>query len=243
MTKGYKNEYDFAKAINNKKYSDLKNPLKNFVKFIFDDVKNEDILKCKRYGTYDKADVYIELNGERKNISIKSGQRVSVHAEIISSFTEYLKKIHINKTIIDYLLLYHYGDYTLDGKGKVRLTAKELKIIYEKEINLFNKYVNHKNIIRKIIIRCLFEGTSKENIADYIYYGTVQDGVYASREEITKYLCNANVKNIPAPHFSLLIYQNWNRNIVDNKKLESHRYYCQFKWPSILEDLQNIRNK
>ena len=90
------------------------------------------------------------------------------------------------------------------------------------------------------ILRCLFEGINKKNIADYIYYGSTVEGVYASKDEIIKYMCNNMANEIIAPHFSYLIYQNWNRNIVYNIKLESHRYYCQLKWPSISEDLKKI---
>lgn len=243
MTKGYKNECDFADSINNKRYCDLCDNMKEFIKFIFNDIKDDDVLECKRYCSYDKADVYIKLNNVIKNISIKSGLRVSVHAEKIDSFVKYLKTMNIKEDIIKYLLLYHYGDFTLNGTGSVRVPAKELKEKYEREIKIFNKYVNYKNIIKKVIIRCLFEGTTKKNIVDYIYYGYVPNGIYASKEEVIDYLCNNRAPEIIAPHFSYLIYQNWNRNITYNPKLESHRYYCQFKWPSIEEDLQNIRSK
>ena len=242
MTNGYKNECNLAKAINSKKYCNLCDNLKGFVKFIFNDVKENDILYCKRYRTYDKADLYIKLNDQIKNISVKSGYRVSVHAEKINSFVSFLKRININENIIDYLLLYHYGDNTLDGNGSTRLPAKELKELYSKEIKIFNKYMNHRNIIKKIVIRCLFGGTTEKNTADYIYYGSLEDGLYASKDEIIEYFCNNKTPEILAPHISYLIYQNWNRNLGYNKKLESHRYYCQFKWPSIEADLQKIRN-
>lgn len=241
MTNGYKNEWAFAEYVNNKRYCDLNNHIQKFIKFIFCDIKEDDILVCKRYKTNDKADVYIKLHDEIKNISIKSGLRVSVHAEQINSFVSFLKTININKSIVNYLLLYHYGDFSFDGTGSIRISAKELKEKYKNEIKIFNKYVNHKNIIKKITLRCLFEGNTGKNFADFIYYGNVIDGLYASREELIDYFCNNKAKDIIAPHFSLLIYQNWNRNIIYNPKLESHRYYCQFKWPSIREDLETIR--
>lgn len=243
MTKGYQNECNFVDAINNKKYCDLNNNIKKFIKFIFENIKDDDILECKRYRTFDKADVYIKLNGVIKNISLKSGIRVSVHAEKIETFIDFLREIHINEKIINILLLYHYGDFTTNGTGCVRLSAKELKARYEKEIKIFNKYINHKNIIKKIIIRCIFDGTSRKNTTDYIYYGDIENGIYASKDETINYFCNSKAFEIITPHFSYLVYQNWNRNIVYNTKLESHRYYCQFKWPTILDDLQKIRNK
>ena len=243
MTNGYQNEVNFAAEINKKKYCDLNDNMKNFIKFIFNDVKNDDVLECKRYKAKCKADVYIKLNNVIKRISIKSGMRVSVHAEPINDFILFLKSINISNNILKYLLLYHYGDFTTDGSGNVRLSASELKERYENEIRIFNKYVNYRNIIKKVIIRCLFNGKSNINTADYIYYGYVPNGIYASREEIIDYFCNNIVSTIKAPHFSYLIYQNWNRNIIYNTKIESHRYYSQFKWPTIEEDLIKIRNK
>ena len=68
-----------------KKYCDLNNNIKKFIKFIFENIKDDDIFECKRYRTFDKADVYIKLNGVIKNISLKSGIRVSVHAEKIET--------------------------------------------------------------------------------------------------------------------------------------------------------------
>jgi len=242
VTEGYKNECDFVKYINNKKYSDLNNNLKGFIKFIFNDVKDNTILICKRYKTRDKSDIFIKTNNVTKNISIKSGMRVSVHAEPVSSFIDFLIKMNFRKSIIENLLLYHYGDFTLDGTGKIRLSAFELKDRYKDEIKIMNNYFNHKNIIKKIALRCIFEGTSKKNQADYIYYGSPKNGIYASKEEIIDYFCSHKYKEIKSPHFSGLTYQNWNRNIVYNLKLESHRYYCQFKWPTIIEDIKKIRS-
>ena len=241
MTNGYKNECDFAKAINKKKFWDLNNNIKEFIKFIFNDVNDLDVLECKRYRTNDKADVYVKLKNEIKNISIKSGIRVSVHAEKIDSFVAFLRRIRISENIINYLLIYHFGDYTIDGTGSIRIPAKELKIKYEKEIKIINKYLNHNNIIKIIAQRCLFEGKNNYNSAEYIYYGDVENGIYASKNEIIDYFYKNKSLEIVTPHISSLIYQNWNRNILYNKKLESHRYYCQFKWPTIENDLQMIR--
>jgi len=241
MTNGYKNECEFAKSINNKKYCDLNDNLKRFIKFIFNDVKDNDILKCKRYKTRDKADVFIRLNNITRNISIKSGIGVSVHEEPINSFIDFLREMNFRKSIIEYLLLYHYGDLTIDGSGETRLFASDLKEKYEEEIKIMNKYFNHKNIIKSFVIRCLFEGTNCKNKADYIYYGNPLDGVYASKEELINYFCNNKASEIKSPHFSCITYQNWNRNIARNPKLESHRYYCQFKWPTIIDDLKKIR--
>ena len=242
MNKGIANEYVIIKAINNKKYLKLNDNLKSFIKFIFPDIKDNDILECKKIKTLDKADIYIKHNNIIKNISIKSGNRVSVHSENVKQFITFLKRININEAIIDYLLLYHYGDDTTNGSGKKRMSAEELKIKYEREIRIFNKYVNYKNIIKKIINRCLFEGTSEENIADYVYYGNSQHGIYASKEEIIDYMCNNRFIELNPPHFSALIYQNLNRNLVLNPRLETHRYYCQLKWPSIAEILNKIRS-
>ena len=243
MTQGYQNEVDFANEINGKEYCNLNNNMKKFIKLIFNDIKENDILECKRYKMKCKADVYIKLNGIIKNISIKSGIRVSVHAEPINDFVMFLKEIKISDNIINYLLLYHYGDFTINGSGNVRLPASEIKEKYQREIQIFNKYVNYKNIIKKVITRCLFNGASGEKTADYIYYGYVPNGIYASKDEIINYFCNNRALEIITPHFSYLVYQNWNRNIVYNPKLESHRYYCQFKWPTIEVDLKKIRDE
>ena len=243
MNKGIKKEFEFVNYINNKKINELNENMKGFLKFIFDNIEEEDIIKCEKIMSKDKSDVKITYKDESKCVSLKSGNGVSVHTESINHFVVFLKNININEKIINYFLLYFYGDSTINGCGQVRFSAEEAIDRYKKEISIFNKYVNHNNIIVSFSRRVLFEGLERNNCADYIYYGDVVNGLWASKEEIINYLISNKCMDIITPHFSCLTCQNWCRNIVYNKKMESHRYYIQVKWHSIKTDLKKIRDK
>lgn len=241
MNKGIKKEEEFAQYLNGKKYKELNDNLKCFIKFIYKDIDEDGLIKCEKLKTKDKTDVIINYNSISKNISLKSGKGVSIHVESIISFVAFLKNIRINENIINYYLKYHYGDDSLNGSGKVRFSAEEAKTRYEKEILVFNKYVNHNNIIIKAVNRFLFDGVTGDNRADYIYYGDINNGIWCSKNEIINYFVKNKSMDLIAPHFSGLTIQNWCRNIVYNKRMESHREYIQIKWFNIVDDITKIR--
>lgn len=243
MNAGKKVELDFVKFINYKKYSDLNPNLKEFIKFLFNNIKDEDILQCKRLNTLGKSDIKIKLKDMIKYISIKSGSQNSVHTEKLETFITFLRQIGIKEEILSILLLYHFGDGTKDGTGKIRWSAEEAKLKYTKEIKKFNQFINNHYCLEKLINRILFEGTSNKIVANVIYYGDIKYGVWAEKEELLKYFLKNKCFYINTPHFSSLTYQNWCRNIYFNRKSEEHRYYIQIKWFSILSDISKIRTQ
>lgn len=184
------------------------------------------------------------MDDKTKYISVKTGAQNSVHGEKLNGFIDFLHELHINKDVINYLLLYHFGDNTLDGSGNVRLTVDEIKLKYNMEIKRFNKYVSYNNILEKILNRFLFDGTTNNKYkADIIYYGNINYGIWGTKSEIIKYLVYNKCHYMKSIHFSSLTYQNWCRNINKYKKLEKHRYCIQIKWFSVVSDLQKIRKE
>lgn len=243
LNTGTKVELDFVKFINYKKYSDLNSNLRSFIKILFNNIEGEDILQCKRLNTKGKADIIIKLNNSVKYVSIKSGSQNSVHTEKLETFIVFLKKLGVKEEIIKILLLYHFGDGTYDGTGKIRWSAEESKLKYSREIKKFSRYINNHNNFKEIINRILFTGTNIKIVVDAIYYGDVSCGVWCKREELVKYFIKNKCYYISTPHFSSLTYQTWCRNINLNRKSEEHRYYVQIKWFSILSDIIKIRKQ
>lgn len=244
MNKGKQFENMFINEINNKQYINLNNNLKGFIKYLFNNVNDKDIIFCENINNHQKADVSITVNKVTKYVSIKTGYENSVHVEKINDFIDYLKSINISSYRINDLLLYHYGDETFNGSGVKRLSAEEAKLKYQKEIYLFNKHINYSANLKNIIDRFLFKGTNENNIlTDAIYYGNIDIGIWASRDEILNYFNNHKSMYMKTPHFSSLTYQNWCRNKNFSSKSESHRYYIQIKWFSILSDMKKIREE
>lgn len=244
MNRGILNEKDLIKHLNGKRYCELNENLKKFIKFIFDYVNDYDFIYAGKINNLYKADIFVRVRDNEKYISVKIGSENSVHVEKLESFISFLENNYVNKSIINYLKLYHYGDDSLDGKGEYRFSAEESKIKYRSEIFKFNKYINHNNLLIALIDRFLFLGTNDKNKnVDFIYYGDVNYGIWASRMEIINYFIKNKCHHMRTIHFSSLTYQNWCRNINRNTNSELRRNYIQIKWFSIVSDLQKIRNK
>lgn len=240
---GLHNEQQIINNLDGKHYYQLSDNLKIFLKYLYSDIKDDDKIIAKKVNNLYKSDISIIVNGKEKYVSIKSGSENSIHLEKLDTFIGFLQSIKVNETIINYLRLYHYGDDTYDGSGFKRYSAEQAKNKYYKEIMIFNKYISHDNLLKKIIERFLFSGLKEDKKVDCIYYGNEQYGVYATKNEIMKWLVNNKCYHIRTIHFSSLTFQNWCRNVNYNKKSESHRDYIQIKWFSIVSDLEKIRNK
>lgn len=240
MNSGSKLELDFVKNINKKKFCELSSNFKSFILFLFNEVKDDDLINCTRINSHGKVDLIIKLNDKSKNISIKTGSQNSVHTEKIETFVDFLRKIDVKEEMIEYLLLYHFGDGTTDGSGNKRLNAEELKLKYRFEIRKFNYYINKHVNLSKIIDRVLFSGLHSNKSVDVLYYGNIEYGVWCSKESVIKYFTNHQCFYMDTPHFSSLTFQNWCRNLNKNEKMESHRYYIQIKWFTILSDINKI---
>ncbi len=242
MNNGIKNEIEIVKYLNGKRFKELNDNMKCFISFLFKEIIDDDILYATKINGKYKADIIISINDTQKYISIKVGSENSIHIEKLEYFINFLKSLNINDDIINYLKLYHYGDGTVDGTGTTRLNAEETKTCYYNEISKFNKYISYNNILSKILHRFLFDGVNSDLISvDAIYYGNIKYGIWASKNEILKYLLENKSYYMKTIHFSKLTYQNWCRNINRNRKSESHRDYLQIKWFSLASDLQKIR--
>ena len=240
---GFINENNLIYALNGKKFKDLNENLKNFTKFLFNNINyNNQIFAYEgKYGQ--KPDLVVQVNGISKNISVKIGSGNSVHQENISLFTNFLNYIGISQQLIFELLKYHWGDDTLNGTGKTRVSSKEYKQKHPKEIELLNTEINKKEYLNKFVNRFLFQGKSSEyDIVDTLYYGNCELGHWASRDEIINYINSENF-NSDAIHFGPLNYQVWNRCLNFNPNTENRRQVMQIKWPNLLQDLLNIERK
>ena len=234
---GYKNEYDFVLALNNKKVSEL-NPLFNSLIYgIFNNIDGNQIVKAWRNHYNQKTDVLIKINNVIKGISIKLGSRNSIHVEHIDSFIKYLKKNNISNEIINSFQKFHYADGTNDNTGIKRITAEEYKINHQQEIDNINKHFMNKELLINAIDRFVLKGNnSKYNILAIIL-GEPNNFVWLKKEDIIKILLSHIDSYCSSPHFSDLVCQPMNRCINYNLKYEKYRNYIQIKWYRLFDDI------
>ncbi len=241
LNTGFVNEKDLVDALNNKSYTDLNANLQHFCLDIFNNKLDTTPLIVSKISGNSKPDIMITHKNVTKYISIKKGSGNSVHQEKIDVFTKYLESIGVSKSNINNLLLFHYGDDTINDTGKIRYDARECAEKYTKQIEALNNELNGKEILTKILDRILFTGNVENgHTVDYIYHGDLNNGLWASRDEIYKYfLSNKFISK--TVHFASLTYQVWGRNEKREALHPERRYVMQVKWSQILIDLKNIR--
>ena len=240
---GFQNEVKLISSLHNKSFQQLNDNLKKFILFLFPQVKRNDKIKCYCGKAGQKPDIIIEINNEKKLVSVKNGSGNSVHQEDISVFMDFLKSLGVSKETRMELLKFHWADGTLDGSGKKRVSSVKYKSEHKKEIDLINSELNKKELLTKIINRVLFKGRCEDfEEACAIYYGDEKEGHWATREEIIKYILNSK-PNLKSVHFGPLTYQIWNRCLNFNPKTEIRRNTMQVKWSSIERDLLNIEKE
>lgn len=240
---GFDNETLLMEALNNKRYNELNQNLKDAITFISEKPINDNtLIQAYKVGGVNKTDLVIEFNSEHYNLSIKKGTGNSVHQEKVDDFILFLQKEYgISNELNEDILYFIWGDGTLDGTGAVadRLSAAQFKRKYpEKVENIKNFFHEHK---KELIKRFLIKGLKSESSPDYMYYGTPEEGIVVNANDALEWLSDdANEKTGTPLPIGRLTFQAWNRNINGGNKSEKKRGVIQLKWGSVGQDLKTI---
>lgn len=238
MEKGFQNEFDFINYLNKNTFEETNIIMQEFLKTLFPNISKKDTITAYKYGKYAKVDIVIVVNGVKKGISIKSGNKNSVHLEKIEQFIDFLCKFNFSKE--DLLLRYLYADGTNNNTGTIRQTTNEYNETHCNEIKDINFELNKikKELIKRFLIK---SDINYEVIVDAFILGTVNDFLWATADEVLDYLCKAQLES-SSVHISSLFIQNWNKNLKYNLKYEHCRNYIQVKWYSLFDDIIQIMN-
>lgn len=240
MNDGFINEKELREYINSNSYDNYNRNIKDFLSFVFEDDFNANLpfFAEKKHGQV-KPDLVITHNGIKKLISIKKGSGNSVHQEKIDVFFPFVENLFDTENL-NYLKKFHYGDGTINDSGSIRYGANECKKIYSTEISKLNRIFNEWDKLIIFLDRFLFVGNVSSATVDIVYHGTIDEGLWATKDEILNYIKNSHFP-LNALHFGPLTYQVWGRN---EKRMAVHpdrRYIMQVKWGSITKDLKEIR--
>ncbi len=242
MNDGFKNEKELENYISNNLYNQYNKNIKDFLSFIFKENLNPNLpFYAKKISGQVKPDIYICHNNIKKYVSIKKGSGNSVHQEKIEIFFPFFCSL-LNKKYEEALKKFHYGDDTINDSGSIRFSATECKKRYKTDIDFLNKKLNEWCILKFFLDRFLFLGNIGNISVDFIYYGTIEKGCWASKEEIICYIKN-EFFSINGIHFGPLTYQVWGRNENKTAKHPDRRYIMQIKWGSLEKDLIKIRKQ
>ena len=246
MNYGYQNEKDYVELFNNKYLYELDENSKRFLKELFDGIiDNDEKLKSWKNKVVQKTDIFIRYKNHIKNISIKCGNNNSIHHEQIQEFKMYLEKMGIQYNIVNKYVGYHYG-YMKDKEGNIDfsklLSSEEYKKLYQKEINIFNKYINKTRIVIDMIDRFLVRGRNSDYDIDALICGTTDDYVWIMKDDIYDLILSKRCLELTSPHIACMTIGPKKRNLDGTSKNIKDRYIVCIRWNFIKEDIIKFKN-
>lgn len=239
--KGYQNESLIAEALNGKTFSELNHNLQSMIKDLFG-YPDDSTIECAQFEGPYKPDIYIKYKGETKYVSIKSGRANMVHGENIRDFILFLRSIGVSKQTQKTLLLFHFGDGTMDGTGEKRMDYINVSTWLEKLIPDANYELNRDHaLINKFIQRVMFQGideTAQE--AGYIYFGSPEYGQIVSKRQIFAYSNSRSWQHFNCLHIGPIFFKPHARYSKGKIKSVVMREKVDCYWPNFAEDLDRI---
>lgn len=239
MNNGIKNEEKIVISYDGKKVKALSMFQKQVIKRLFGNVNDNDVVYSGLCHRISKGDVYLQINNEIKYLSIKSGNTDSMHFESIVSFILFFRKLGVSEKTQKILLLFHYGDGTLDGTGSRRMLFEELYIKYKYLIEFASKELNSKEIVSKCLDRFVIKGTENSKVpVDYFYYGDDNYGVLCSSQDLKRFVLSRNYDHYKTLHVGPMSFQPYLRDVNGISRHQYKRNIVQVKWHYFLTDLQ-----
>lgn len=216
-------------SLNNHRFEDLSSNFKRFIKYIYDDIKDDDLILCRGVNGR-KVDCVISVNKVEKYISIKDGDIVCAYRDRVVSLILFLYSVGASKDCLLSILRYHYADGTYDGSGGYADSLGQLlKIDFEKEINIVNEEFKDQEKHGKVLEEFIFTEKSGRRV-DYFYYGDSRCGIFAQTDELKYQILNNKDKyrhdfmRIGAFNFIAL-----KRNQPFNYCMDYRKHYCVLK--------------
>ncbi len=239
---GKQNEIDFVKYINNKKVGELNLLVVDMIEELFNDVNSNDIAYSWLNEKPQKTDFFIKINNVIKRISLKFGDKNSVHVEPISEFINFLIVNNIERDIVIKYLKYHYADGSTNGSGKKRLSVVEYKNNYQTEIDEINDAFNNNEFIKRVISRFVIKGRNDDNDIDALIYGSIDDFFYLTKNDIYDIIFDRKNIYSSGVHIGPLFIQPQSRNLQGNPQFERCRFCVQVKWFNLCDHIIEHRN-
>lgn len=242
---GTQNEDDFVYEIHNKKFKDLSKNLQFFVQYLFSHVKDNDVLQCFKTEDYIKPDICIQWKDQRAFVSLKFGVSDTIHGESLESFNNFLRTLGVEERVIRTILLFAYGDGTIDGTGSTRKNGLQIRYELRDEIEYLNKKLNEsKELVKAVVNRLMFAGVDPMAYkANYLYHGNIEYGDFISKNQVMKHIDCKNWDFMDCPHIGPIVFRPHARYSDKTIKNDKFRHELKFTWPNLLSDIRYISKR
>lgn len=231
--------------LHNKHYRDLSNNLRNLVRALYRDVQEDDLILCQKTEGYIKPDFYLECQGQRKYVSMKSGSATCLHEEYVDAFVAFLDSLGISKETQETILLYHFGDGTTDGSAPERIEYTTLRVMLNERIKRANLELNRdKATVKKILERCIYVGTMENAVhIDGIYFGDYEYGNIATLRQLDKHFYVRDWKWVNNLHVGPLQLRPHARYYGKEIKSAKRRRCLEAYWANLGNDIAFIAKR
>lgn len=243
---GFENQDKLITIIDGSRICDLPLAVKNIVTSMFPDAATSEFVRAMKLNKADtKARIAIEVNGERKNLSVFMGSGNAVHQETLKNFLEFCKKeLQMEAVEETSLLKIMYGDGTVTGQSEAADRLKntaEVKKNYVRDVRIAQEFFdkNKKDLVERFLVYGK-AGKEKNVKSDYIYYGTDVAGKILPYPTVVEYIINQEGSESALLSVGSLTSQPWNRNPEAKANLESRRHSIQIKWGGMKRDIAEI---
>lgn len=237
-------EDEFAIALENKKYEELSPNLKTFIRDIFGAVNRDDFIHCQRLAMKIKPDIMVSIGETKKYVSLKSGGATILHCENIKTIVLFLRALGLSTKSQKTLLLWHYGDGTMDGSGKDedrRDYHETIEWIGREMWDLNHELIASKELVIQMIDRAIFLGVNKEaEKAEFIYHGDIENGYTVSRSQVLRYLDDKTWGYYTNLHFGPLLIRPQAKYAHKKVKNQEERQRVMFYWPGLGDEIRHI---
>lgn len=231
--------------LNDKKFGEVSNNLRNLLTALFGTLEEEEVIHATKTEGFIKPDFILECSKGKKYLSMKTGRAETVHQEFIRPFICFLREQGISNRTLRTILIYHYGDGTIDGSGEARIEYNRLRTLLEPEIARANEELNaDKDFVWKVMERCLIIGTVEGAIPiDGIYFGDYRYGVLATTGQIKKHIYRGNWKWMKNLHIGPLQLRPHARYYGKDIKSQKRRDKIDLYWANLGSDIDYISSR
>ena len=237
MNRGIRNEIEISNELNNKKIYELKPLEYELIHNLYgNNLDENEILKCRVDNNKFKYDIIITYKNINKYISIKMGSKNGVHVENLYTFIDFLYLLKIPKSYIYDYKKFHFADGTHDNSGNKRISTEEFIKNYPKVIKNIKLFLNNKKYLDLFIDRFLISGVKTNIKIDGLIYGTKNDFIFISRNELYEMFYFFSDKESESLNISMFFIGPFARCLNYNQKYEEKRMYIQVKWYDIFGD-------
>ena len=238
-------ELEVVQSIDNKKVKELSNNMRNLVMALYGVLDGNEIVRCQKIEDYIKPDFVIIYKNQKKYVSMKSGRAETIHQEYVKNFILFLRSLGISTRTQQTILLYQYGDGSLDGTGKNRMDYNKLRLVLDERIKEANEELNKDHgFIMKVITRCLFVGTLEKAIPiDCIYFGDYRFGIVATRKQIERHINRKDWRWMNNLHIGPIQLRPHARYIGKEIKDPEARNKLECYWANLSSDIDYISNR